>query len=148
MDWISNFTEGTSHPWEVFVRDIKDNLQICLGPRHTRTHQYDYDWYTSGWQPRCKEQFILVFSMVGMCKKGSVHLQIMDHWLLLELECYGFEKGPAFCSQDKRGIHACLSLPKKTTVDFGYPYSWDALFPQQVARANNIDGWIVGRIAD
>ena len=37
---------------------------------------------------------------------------------------------------------------KKTTVDFWYPYSWDVLFPQQVARANNIDGWIVGRIAD
>jgi hypothetical protein len=47
-----------------------------------------------------------------------------------------------------KGGYMHVFLYQKTTVDFGYPYSWDALFPQQVARANNIDGWIVGRIAD
>ena len=148
MDWISNFTEGTSHPWEVFVRDIKDNLQICLGPRHTRTHQYDYDWYTSGWQPRSKEQLLGFFQWWGCVKTGSVHLQIMDHWLLLELVLWIRKGASILFTRQKGDTRMSFSTQKKTTVDFGYPYSWDVLFPQQVARANNIDGWIVGRIAD
>ena len=148
MDWISNFTEGTSHPWEVFVPYIKDNLQICLGPRHTRTHQYDYDWYTSGWQPRCKEQFIWVFSMVGMCKKRQCSFANHGSLIIAWIRVLWIRKGASILfTRQKEDTHMSFST-KKTTVDFWYPYSWDVLFPQQVARANNIDGWIVGRIAD